>query len=331
VIRSALARALERGTLRSPLARAASRMWERRAEVVRVVPLPVDSAVIGVGGATLGGSYKTPLTLALAVALGRRGESVRVVGHGYGARVRGARTVHASDSVRRVGDDAAWLARELASEGVSVVTGERAAALELAARPGSVVLVDGLLQARPRRVALALLAVDARSPWGSDACPPAGDRRAARAALLAATDAIVAVGDGVREHGALADIEPIVPVFDVRADVRAHFLDGRLLPFSELRGMRVGVVLAIARPERVLGSLSARGIRPALTHLFADHAFPRARTDARGVDVWLTTPKCATKLPGTRGGAPIAVLRQSLALPDALLARCVEAIRRCRG
>jgi tetraacyldisaccharide-1-P 4'-kinase len=251
---------------------------------------------------------------------------VSVVVHGYGVRIRGARVVDPAETAHAVGDDAAWVARELGAVGISVAVGERSEALSVAARASSIVLVDGLLQARPRPLTLSLLAVDAASPWGADACPPAGDRRASRAALLDAADAVVAVYDGAPDQGALAEIARAVPVFGVRADVSMSFADGRPLAFSDLRGARVGVVLAVARPDRVLRTLAACGIRPAVTRLFADHAFPRGRAGRDAVDVWLTTPKCATKLDPTYDGAPVAVLRRTLALPDALLARCVEAI-----
>ena len=325
MIRAAVARALERGALRSPPAEVVARLWEARADVVREVALPTHAAIIGVGGATLGGSHKTPLTLALSRSLARLGEAVSVVGHGYGARVRPARVVDPADPASAVGDDAAWLSRELAAEGISVAVGERGAALALSARSASVVLVDGLLQTRPRPLALSLLAVDGASPWGSDACPPAGDRRASRPSLLAAADAVVAVHEGAT-HDVLADVARVVPVFAVRAETTIVAAGERPLAFSELRGARVGVVLAVARPDRVLATLASHGIRPSVTRLFADHASPRRRAGRHGVDVWLTTPKCATKLGSTYDGAPVALLRRTLTLPDALLARCVEAV-----
>ncbi|HVW26810.1 MAG TPA: tetraacyldisaccharide 4'-kinase [Polyangiaceae bacterium] len=336
MIRAAVARALERGALRGSIARAAAGVWEARADVVREVPLPSGTAVIGVGGATLGGSYKTPLTLALSLALGRRG-AVSVVGHGYGARVRAPRVVLPADDAAGVGDDAAWLARALAGAGIPVVVGEREAALAEASRAAAVVVVDGMLQALPRPLTLSLLAVDAARPWGSDACPPAGDRRASRAALLGATDAVVAVRDAGEDaageapgaaagRDALAAMASVVPVFTASSEVTVVLPGGRHAPLTELRDARVGVVLAVARADRILRTLRARGVRPAETRLFADHAFPRERGGRRRVDLWLTTPKCATKLGDAYEGATVAEVRQSLTLPDALLALCAEVL-----
>ena len=346
MIRAALGRALETGALDGRLARAAARFWAGHADVVRPLVLPHGAAVIGVGGSTLGGSHKTPVALALAAALRGRGEALHVVGHGYRARVPCARAVHRGDSARTVGDDAAWLADELRGAGVSVFVGDRGAALRLAAANATVVIVDGLLQARPRRLSLSLLAVDATDPWGAGACPPAGDLRAAPEALLAAADAVVAVHPGivVERSDALHDASSWVgmapaelarltacrPVFAVGARLGATLVEGgRALSLASLAGTRVGVVLAIARPERVLRCLSASGIHPVATRLFADHARPRARglglRDA--VDVWLTTPKCATKLGAHFEGANVVVLRRELSLPDGLLALCTAAAR----
>jgi hypothetical protein len=75
--------------------------------------------------------------------------------------------------------------------------------------------------------------------------------------------------------------------------------------------------------------LAARGIEPLTTRLFADHSVPRAarsRCGALPVDLWLTTPKCATKLGERYEGAPVVVVRQRLRLPDGLLALCLGAV-----
>ena len=315
-----LARALERGRLRSPAALLAARVWAARAAVSRPVALPRGAAVIGVGGATLGGSHKTPVTLALAAALRKRGERVAVVVHGYASRVRGAREADERDAARVIGDDAAWLARELVPAGVPVFVGDRNRALALAAARASVVVVDGLLQAHPDRLALSLLAVDAAAPWGADACPPAGDLRARREALLDATDAVVAVSPEEPPRFVI----PGRPWFAVRTElVASAAMTGEEVELDAVKRIRVGVVLSIARPDRFVRSLAARGIEPSATRLFADHSVPREahpRCGTPAVDVWLTTPKCATKLGEHYEGAPVVVVRQRITLPDGLLA-----------
>jgi tetraacyldisaccharide 4'-kinase len=56
---------------------------------------------------------------------------------------------------------------------------------------------------------------------------------------------------------------------------------------------------------RVTCALEQLGITPTVTHFLADHARLRRPPSAGGIDAWLTTPRCATKLPGTLGGAPV--------------------------
>ena len=141
--------------------------------------------MIGVGGATLGGSGKTPLALAVARALAERGESVAFVGHAYRARPRFARVVAISDDVREVGDEALLAARTLSPLGVEVIVAStRQAAVSFASRRARCLVVDGLLQTQPRRLARSVLVLDAQAPWGNARFPPV--RRSARAARCAA-------------------------------------------------------------------------------------------------------------------------------------------------
>ncbi|NUQ76863.1 MAG: tetraacyldisaccharide 4'-kinase, partial [Polyangiaceae bacterium] len=90
---------------------------------------------------------------------------------------------------------------------------------------------------------------------------------------------------------------------------------GHAIDLATLRGLRAGLLLAVARPERIRRALLACGIEPVTRLEFADHAaltiadLERARASARrDPDVWLTTARCATKLPRELGGAPVLAL-----------------------
>jgi hypothetical protein len=61
------------------------------------------------------------------------------------------------------------------------------------------------------------------------------------------------------------------------------------------------------------------GIHPARVELASDHAVPRAPARPGGVDGWLTTAKCATKLGRAFAGAPVWTLAHRVRLPDALV------------
>lgn len=340
--RAKLAHFLERERRCSPVERALGALWARAADPVRPVVLPARTRVIGVGGATLGGSYKTPLAAALARRLRELGQSVSVVAHGYRARPGTPRPVGSGDAVRDVGDDALLLARELEEIGVPVVVGRRRSeALALAASMSRVVIVDGLLQASPVRLDWSLLVVDAEQPWGSGRCPPAGDLRARPEALLAAADALCVVADArtLRDGPNPSSPRPFPSYSSVEhgrtfravSDVSVARSPGPgVLSLGSLASIRVGFVSAIARPERVLLALRGRAIEPVEIRLFGDHGVPAARGGRRvpAVDVWLTTKKCATKLGAFYDGAPLAVLDHRLTLPSDLVEAALGGIAR---
>ncbi len=261
---------------------------------------PAGLRVVGIGGATLGGAGKTPVAIAVARALAA---SVRVVlvAHAYLASPGRARRVDVNDEPGVVGDDALAAARALAGSGVDVVVAPtREAALRFASNR-DVAIVDGLLQASPRQVDHAVLVLDGDSPWGSGFCPPAGDLRAPRAALLAAADHVVSVGGASGVEGSIA-LGSAVESAVSRAEGEVRL--------AELRSRDLGVVLAVAHPERVLRSLAAAGVRARVVVRLADHArLDAAKLARHRVDAWLTTERCATKLPDAIGLAPVFALR----------------------
>jgi len=338
-LRRCVARRLESGTFRGPLVRAASALWECAANPVRPLRIPGGTFVVGIGGATLGGSGKTPTVLALGKLLARCGSAPRspgvvVVASGYGVRGGPARVVQGNDPVRAVGDEALMLARGLGPEGIPVVVaGDRQRALGLAASLGRVVLVDSLLQAWPRRVGCSVLVLDADAPWGSGRCPPAGDLRASPDRLLAAADAVLLVRDARTQDGAERIARGFSgPVLRATGELRgATAPDGRWLSNAELRASTLGLLLAVGRPDRIIRSLARRGIAPARTVILSDHATPSRVALARSafaigpgprLDAWVTTSKCATKLGQCFGGAPVWTLRHALTLPAAFADLC---------
>lgn len=310
---------LERGSS-SLSARALAKVWERFAEVERPLSIPKGVEVIGVGGATLGGSGKTPTVLAFARELVET-RPVAVVASAYRSRVTEAQRVSVDDAPELVGDEAAYLARALASVGVPVFVGaSRSHALALASRHAPLVIVDGLLQARPERVRLSLLVLDVRAPFGSGRCPPAGDLRAKLPEIVAATDRVVLIGEG--------ELPVDRPVLRARSALVGLVGPDGEMPLSVLASARVGVALAIARPERVLEQLATLGVEPEAVVLCADHAhFDAARLQRilleRRLDAWLVSGKCGVKLAGL--GVPFWVLDHRIQLEKGAVPGALEA------
>jgi tetraacyldisaccharide 4'-kinase len=324
-----IARALEEGLLDGPVARLLARAWQAPAarSVVRRLDLPPDVRVVAVGGATLGGSGKTPLAVACARAVASAGARTVLVGHAYRAKPRRARIVSCEDSLADVGDEALVAARALAPHRVDVVVAPRRAdAIAWAARHADVLVVDGVLQTAPVRAALALLAVDAEEPWGATgSVPPRGDLRAPIAALLRAADRVVALGDA--ETG---DDPP-----DAQVVSRGAWLGGSLVGWEEIARLRVGLACALARPARLLRFLDRRGVRPIVVARSGDHRAialeaMRAPSRTQPLDLWLATPKCVLHAPfpaaapaveRRTGSAPLATIDHDVVLSPALGAR----------
>jgi tetraacyldisaccharide 4'-kinase len=325
-LRVRLARDLEHGVFRGPIVDAASRAWGAWSArgLARPLAWGEGTRVVAVGGATLGGSGKTPLAIACARALADGGARVAFVAHGYGASLRAAHEVPVVEpcteaALDRYGDEALLAARSLAGRAPVFVASDRQAALDRAAAVADVVVLDGPLQTKPRRAALSLLALDAASPWGSGALPPRGDLRAPREALLAACDRAILIGDD--------------PDASARVTSRGARLGGAPLAWIDLFRLRVGLFTALARPARLLAFLAQRGVVPARVERAPDHARLRdLRLDApRGnapgaaradVDLWLASPKCALVLEAAR--IPHAVLDHALVLGAPLLAALHE-------
>ncbi|MGO9838702.1 MAG: tetraacyldisaccharide 4'-kinase [Polyangiaceae bacterium] len=322
---AAYAEALERGAYAGPLARTLGRVWEHTIgrAVVRKLTWPSHVRVVAVGGATLGGSGKTPLAMACAADLASRGVSVALVGHAYRATPRRARVVRGDDALDEVGDEALLAAQALGPSGVSVVVApKRSDAVALAASIADVLVLDGVGQAAPVRASLALLAVDAEEPWGrAAALPPRGDLRAPVRSLVGACDMIVAVGD---------DGQSPNPSWAHHARTTLHgvFLRGELLGWDEVAQLRLGFLSALARPDRVLRALERRGVRVRAVLRAPDHGplSPELLERMRGrlkrtagfdhVDLWLATAKCALHIPAA--GAAVGVISSTCVLPSAL-------------
>jgi tetraacyldisaccharide 4'-kinase len=338
--------ALEQGTLRVPFSGLLTGAWRvaMTRTLRRNLSWPAHVRVVVIGGATLGGSGKTPLAIACAAELAKLGASTALVGHAHRAAPRFARVVTRRDSIQEVGDEAFVAARALQCSGARVIVGPtRQAAIDLAARVARVLVVDGVSQTAPVAASLALLAVDAYEPWGlRGALPPRGDLRAPRSDLVDVCDVVVAVGDP--PDPASAEWRAIAARRDVAlaqlAGAGARLASGELVSWEALARTPLGLIAALARPDRVVRSLAARGVRPRVVLRGTDHgpvSADLARRACRavreaGVALWLATPKCSTHVAHACGagsdgaardrlGAPWGALEHELILSAPLAAR----------
>lgn len=225
-----------------------------------VTRLPVP--VVVVGNLTVGGTGKTPLTIALVQLLRAAGYRPAVVCRGYGARGVGVpQRVHAHSDPATVGDEPVLIARRA---DCPVVVGRRravAAAWLLSRMPECDVLVcdDGLQHYALGRD-LEIVVVDGLRGFGNGRLLPAGPLREPPA-RLARTDLVV-------QHGG----EPASGRYRMRLQgaVAVNLCCGTSRPLSEFADTVVHAVAGIGNPESFFGHLRAHGLRIE-AHPFPDH------------------------------------------------------------
>jgi tetraacyldisaccharide 4'-kinase len=282
-----------------------------RGGVLKSARLPTP--VIVVGNITVGGSGKTPLTLALVEALRARGRHPGIISRGHGRTTGQTRPVRPDDDPLRVGDEALLLARK---SGVPVYVGaDRAAAGRalLQAHPQCDVLVsdDGLQHYRLQRDAEIAL-FDARGA-GNGHLLPAGPLREPLS-RLASVDAVV--WNGQPPVALVTDVvqrkAPGVKTFQMRLAAQPFVaLDdpARVCEAAGLAGKKLYALAGIGHPERFFAQLAALGLS-FTPRAFPDH-HPYVAADlefARGGTLLLTekdATKCAGLFPGQAWVLPV--------------------------
>ena len=246
----------------------------------------VGCPVVVIGNLSVGGTGKTPLVIAVARLLARRGLRVGVVCRGYlGTASRWPRKVRPDSDPDRVGDEAVLLARRT---GGPVAAGpNRIAAARILVRRAKcdVILSDDGLQHLRLSRDVEIVVVDGERRHGNGLCMPAGPLREPLS-RLESVDLVVVNGAG----------RPGELEFRLEADHAVNLVDASLTrPLDSFLGSPVHGVCAIGHQERFFRSLEAYGMT-VVRHPFPDHhPFSAAEIDfADGAPV-LMTEKDAVK------------------------------------
>ncbi len=249
--------------------------------------------VVVVGNLTVGGSGKTPLVIALAQELARRGLQPGIVSRGHGGSGTAPRAVRESGEAADFGDEPLLLARKC---GGPVWVGRDRAATGtalLAAHPQcDLLLLDDGLQHYALARDFEIAVEDARG-FGNGFMLPAGPLREPAARPVDArvintepaarpVDArVINTEPGVRPVDARVinsgpddrRASPAAATFSMRlATRRLYRLDdpARDVAAAELAGLRLHAVAGIGNPARFFAQLDALGLACA-THAFPDH------------------------------------------------------------
>ena len=227
-----------------------------RLGVLRSVQLPVPVVVIG--NLSVGGTGKTPLTIAVAEALRKRGYTPGVVSRGYGGTQKQPVLLGPSPDPAVVGDEPCLIH----ASGVAVAVGRNrpeAAKLLIAAGCDVVIADDGLQHyALARNIELCV--IDGVRRFGNSRLLPAGPLREPLSRLQQVdfricNGGVVAPGDvPMQLQGALA----------------RGLVNDAVKPLAEFAGQSVHAVAAIGHPQRFFASLRSQGMQ-VIEHAFPDH------------------------------------------------------------
>jgi tetraacyldisaccharide 4'-kinase len=312
-------------------AAAGLRSWLYSRGVLRAVRAGVP--VVSIGNLVVGGAGKTPVAMAVGSRLLARGRRVAVLSRGYGAARSDPRVVSDGRQVllspEDAGDEAVLVARRLPR--AAVLCGPRRAELARLARGSlgsDVLLLDDGFQHRALARDLDVVVLDAANPFGNGHLLPRGPNREPRAALRRAGLVWLSRVDGVgaEELEALRALareatgcEPVESRHEP-----LDLLDGRLLAsfgLEALRGRRVRLLAAIARPDSFRRTVEGLGATVVGERWFRDHhRFREAELgailgpperDGGPEEEWVvTTEKDAVRLGAEAAGHPrLRVLR----------------------
>lgn len=231
----------------------------------------VGKPVVVVGNISVGGTGKTPLTIALVHALAARGLRAGVISRGYGGSAKGPLRLDTTSTADEVGDEPLLI--HARSGAPVVVARDRVAAarLLLASADIDVVLADDGLQHYRLQRDVEICVIDGARRFGNAWLLPAGPLREPLQRLERVDFRVC--------NGGLARADEVQ--LHLHNDTVTQLVDGAAATLDAFAHRRVHAVAGIGNPRRFFDSLHACRIE-VIEHAFADHHAFRAADLAFG-------------------------------------------------
>jgi tetraacyldisaccharide 4'-kinase len=258
-----------------------------RSRILKSFKLPVP--VIVIGNISVGGTGKTPLTLAIARQLADHGHHPVIISRGFGGDSR-QQLVTENSTAAEVGDEPLLMAQRRICP---VWVGKnRVAAANAALKENpqcDVVLCDDGLQHYRLQRDVELVVIDGVRRFGNGYLLPAGPLREP-VSRLKTTDAVVINGGKSRPQ--TQNQYPMQLSGDIFQNLRHP---DKTATAHELQGLRLHAVAGIGHPQRFFDLLKSQGLT-VIPHAFADH-YPYQACDLifDDCDALLLTEKDAVK------------------------------------
>ena len=250
----------------------------------------VRAPVVIIGDIVVGGGGKTPLVIALAQALQKRGLTPAIASRGYGGDYRGALMVDTHTSWRQCGDEPLLIYRRAGAP--VCVAQKRFVAAQMLARQGcDIILCDDGLQHYALYRDLEIAVINANFGLGNQWHLPAGPLRESLSRLNNC-DHIIICGEGDYQHpqaqAATLSIDGFYSLSD-SSDIKTA---------ADFADKKVVAIAGIADPNRFFDSIKASGIDLRATYPLSDHArMDDAALNNLDADIILMTEKDAVKYP----------------------------------